>query len=296
MAESYYVRIRGRVTGPFEVSQLQDMIKRGRFSRIHEVSEDGAGWVAAAEVDDLFPRPAKRNSSPSPDDADLLEMTQVEAPKPELAEWYYTINDQRHGPIRLSQLRQLVTQGMVQPATQVWAQGMENWISASLVPDLTSFFSQLADNNNNSSPVTTESASVEDTQVQIAAAAPGGWLIFLVVFASILSMCLLVSGIWLTAQGYGNEDSSIVSQLSSRMQIQYGLICILFGGTLGFGTHLLHLLRASISDFSRGHGNLARVFQKLTGLAIYISILSIIYISITILAFTTAISLVGGNA
>ena len=40
-----YIRVLGRVKGPFEWEKLRILVKRGQLSRIHEVSVDGQAWV-----------------------------------------------------------------------------------------------------------------------------------------------------------------------------------------------------------------------------------------------------------
>ncbi len=59
MANStYFVRTRGRVTGPFDRETLQKLARRGAVSRVHEVSADRINWSSAGEYEDLFPTPA----------------------------------------------------------------------------------------------------------------------------------------------------------------------------------------------------------------------------------------------
>ena len=50
----YYVRMRGRVSGPFDVPTLQRMFKQGHMSRLHQVSTDQITWSAATTVEGLF--------------------------------------------------------------------------------------------------------------------------------------------------------------------------------------------------------------------------------------------------
>lgn len=54
MSDHYYVRIRGRVAGPYDLSQLKDLKDRGQLSPIHEVSEDRVAWRPVRECDVLF--------------------------------------------------------------------------------------------------------------------------------------------------------------------------------------------------------------------------------------------------
>jgi hypothetical protein len=53
--ELYYMRVRGKISGPFDIASLQKLVRRGALSRIHEISGDRATWNAAGQYDDLFP-------------------------------------------------------------------------------------------------------------------------------------------------------------------------------------------------------------------------------------------------
>jgi uncharacterized membrane protein YhaH (DUF805 family)/predicted RNA-binding Zn-ribbon protein involved in translation (DUF1610 family) len=58
---AYYVRIRGKVFGPFDETQLVDMKTNGKLGRTTEISEDRIEWSPASEFEFLFAPP-----SPSP--------------------------------------------------------------------------------------------------------------------------------------------------------------------------------------------------------------------------------------
>lgn len=53
-AEMYYVRLRNRTTGPFDLAALQRMARQGQISRLHQVSADQRTWRSAATVEGLF--------------------------------------------------------------------------------------------------------------------------------------------------------------------------------------------------------------------------------------------------
>ncbi len=50
----YYVRLRGRVTGPFDLPTLQRQMKQGQISRMHQMSTDQVTWKNAADVEGLY--------------------------------------------------------------------------------------------------------------------------------------------------------------------------------------------------------------------------------------------------
>jgi len=51
----FFVRVRGRVSGPFDIEALRRMARTGALSRIHEVSPDRTSWARASDYEDLFP-------------------------------------------------------------------------------------------------------------------------------------------------------------------------------------------------------------------------------------------------
>lgn len=55
MSASLYVRIRGKVHGPFDAEKLKRLAAGGKITRDDEVSRDQLKWVPAANVKGLFP-------------------------------------------------------------------------------------------------------------------------------------------------------------------------------------------------------------------------------------------------
>jgi serine/threonine-protein kinase len=50
----YWVRSRGRVTGPFDFAGLQKQAKAGTVSRFHQISTDQVNWKGATEIEGLY--------------------------------------------------------------------------------------------------------------------------------------------------------------------------------------------------------------------------------------------------
>lgn len=77
MPERYFIRKRGKITGPFNLEQLLAMRSRGRFSRANEVSTDRLNWQRAAEYAELFPE-----GNPDFDDAQSYPVGAGAEPSP----------------------------------------------------------------------------------------------------------------------------------------------------------------------------------------------------------------------
>jgi len=54
MSETYYIRIRGKVSGPHDLDQLKEMKARGQLSPIHEASTDKVSWWPARRLEEIF--------------------------------------------------------------------------------------------------------------------------------------------------------------------------------------------------------------------------------------------------
>jgi S1-C subfamily serine protease len=52
--DSYYIRNRGRISGPFNMEQLRLMITRGHLTRVHELSQDQVIWQPVSAFPDLI--------------------------------------------------------------------------------------------------------------------------------------------------------------------------------------------------------------------------------------------------
>ncbi len=61
--ERYFVRSRGKITGPFDQNGLQRLAKMGMLSRVHEVSTDKVNWALAATIPGIIPEASSRGTS-----------------------------------------------------------------------------------------------------------------------------------------------------------------------------------------------------------------------------------------
>jgi hypothetical protein len=139
MAESrIYVRVRGRVIGPFDFDQLRTMRDRGQFRRFHEVSEDRRHWRPAGSLVELFAAEGKKRDA----DTDSEESQPPapgrgrasgdQTPAEEAAEWFYVGADgKQQGPITRDRLLAAWKDSTITSATLVWRDGLGDWMPAS---------------------------------------------------------------------------------------------------------------------------------------------------------------------
>lgn len=135
----YYIRIRGKVFGPFDEKQLLDMKMKGKIGKTNEISENKIEWKSAELFDFLFPvttsTASAQNSSPgspSPFQTSGAENSQLHVPEP--PEWFYSVNGtDGYGPVATSAIIQMLHQGTLQNDSYVWKQG-QNAMRLDTVP------------------------------------------------------------------------------------------------------------------------------------------------------------------
>jgi hypothetical protein len=146
-----YIRVLGRIKGPFEWDKLRALVKRGQLSRIHEVSVDNQTWVKATEYPDLFqadpyelePSTAADPVYIEPDPQPAAEPVAGEpepgyavAPPQESSDWYYELNGNPTGPITFAAMQQMVASGEIPAQNRVWKEGMDDWAPAETIPGI----------------------------------------------------------------------------------------------------------------------------------------------------------------
>src|SRR5437867_1179331 len=135
--QQYFVRMRGKVAGPYSVAELRTLHARGQLGRFVEVSADQVSWTPAGAVQGLFPG-AVQPAPPPPEavetppggtnEAGIVPATVVERAAG-AAEWYYLDRrDAQQGPVSLDDLRRLLDDGEIDPATYACKPGMSQWV------------------------------------------------------------------------------------------------------------------------------------------------------------------------
>jgi hypothetical protein len=156
-----YIRLRGKVSGPFTDEQLGVMARQGRLTPFHEVSSDGIHWISARDAGYVMsssgppPIPSMPSYPSAPMPMPVFEpipqppaggrtMLGVESPIPIEPEpvapqrrtvmatptggpWYYEAGGQQNGPIDEGELIALIEAGQMRGGDLVWEQGQPDW-------------------------------------------------------------------------------------------------------------------------------------------------------------------------
>lgn len=81
------------------------------------------------------PKPAPTTTT-APDVTPLPGTAPVPAPRQEPNEWYYAVGNQRQGPVTISFIKHLFSDGQIGHDTLVWKKGMAQWTPLKDVPEL----------------------------------------------------------------------------------------------------------------------------------------------------------------
>jgi hypothetical protein len=136
MPDEYFIRSRGRVSGPFDFDALRKLVRRSMLSRAHEISTDRRQWRPAGDFEDLFP--ARDPLYPEP--AAAAAAPPVPVAPASSSDFFYAQNGETVGPIPVAVLRSLAKNGTIGPHDVVWAVGAETANTAARTPALAAMF------------------------------------------------------------------------------------------------------------------------------------------------------------
>lgn len=130
---TFYVRFRGRCTGPHALDEIMRMVGRGQVSRMHQVSDDGAQWRRATDVPALraaFGAGAADEGAVDASDGDRSPIDSPDRATEARATptWYYSLDNKSIGPVPARVLKTMVEQGRLEPGTLVWHEGLDEWV------------------------------------------------------------------------------------------------------------------------------------------------------------------------
>ncbi len=137
-SDNFYVRFRGRITGPHPAADLKRMASRGQLTRMHELSTDRASWGRAIDMEGLFL--AQKATAVVDEEAQLppeAPVGRIHDPMEDLAsaartrQWFYELDGNEVGPIPEAALRQMVRDGHLRSHARVWTDGIPGWIDLS---------------------------------------------------------------------------------------------------------------------------------------------------------------------
>ena len=141
---SWFLRIDGRIRGPYSTSVLTSMKQRGKISASTEISADRREWINAGSLHVLF---GDADSAPetTTHEIDTPASPGQIVPSPPMpsasaglsalpngnANCFYSLDGVVHGPVPLASLQARAENGQLAASDYVWIEGQLTWIEAS---------------------------------------------------------------------------------------------------------------------------------------------------------------------
>jgi hypothetical protein len=160
-SERYFIRVRGKVLGPFTLEKLKSLRSRGQFSRIHEFSTDRVNWQPATSLESLLGFTMETSAESGPRSAEAYGVVNRDSAAPlhagpgPVATWHYSAGGERHGPVSILDLRELMRNGLLGPDDLVWKDGLPDWIPIAEVDDLQALTKSSASSPQVNAPIVT---------------------------------------------------------------------------------------------------------------------------------------------
>ena len=278
MEDQLYVRIRGRVQGPFDKEKLRGLVKRGQLSRMHEVSPDGNDWKPASEYQELFATEARQAAQQSE------PVSKEDQPVEQEAVWYYSVNGVQAGPVTFEQLQSQAAPGHLSSDDLVWKEGMKDWVPGAAVPGLLFCTDPMNAEATDATNTTTTNKlgggllrTLKDSQ---------GWIRFIVFFLFLSFAVASVAGLWFVIRGIHEH---------TRKPIEIGIYWLLYSAIFFYAGWLLNSFRKRVGRFlqDKSPARLDQALRSLRALWIYVSIIFIILlVGFVVLLFNAVAALV----
>jgi len=258
--DQLYVRIRGRVQGPFDKEKLRALVKRGQLSRMHEVSPDGNDWKQASEYQELFVTAAKQviqESEPTAEDEQPVGLEAV---------WYYSVNGVQAGPVTFEQLQAQAAPGHLASEDLVWKEGMKEWVPGATIPGLLFGAAQRVENQAFEPTASTSKLSggilrtLKDSQA---------WVRFIAFYLFLTFFCTFLAGLFFIGAGIHTHIG---------MPVAIGIYWLFYAAIFFYAGWLLHSYRKRVIKVlhDKSPAKLDYALQSLRTLWIFASILLIV--------------------
>jgi len=293
MAEQFYIRIRGRVLGPYDQEKVQSLARRGQFSKMHELSTDGMSWVRASSHPELFTaeivEPPVRESPPPP--VGQSAAGQVAAQPPPQSEptgqdlWYHARNGAEAAPVDFAGLQLLANTGQLSPDDLVWTHGMQQWVPARSIQALDLFGKPTLDRGPGETRGSAMAPSGDGLPESVCRAGADSrpWVLFIAVMGFVYAGLSVVGGLLGLIKGASRRDPDVIA---------YGLITVIIGAVSIIGATLLARCASYLGGlrYARQVAVLERALEALRSFWIFASIILIIFLAFIVFAIVYAVS------
>jgi hypothetical protein len=127
--ETYYVRRKGKIEGPWSADKLRSEIRLRKLSKYHELSNDKQNWVRAEKHQWLFPKKVRVAAQ----DEGRKDQSRENEEAPDKnsdstgVEWFLAIDGEQVGPLSEQEVIGKIRSHNLSFQDTVWRDGFEEW-------------------------------------------------------------------------------------------------------------------------------------------------------------------------
>ena len=295
MENQLYIRVRGRVLGPYDKEKLQSLAQRGQLSRMHELSHDASNWVRASTYPELFVGDEASRGAPAQQaaiDGQGVSLPGADHSPTSGRRWWYRKNGAESGPVDQGTLQQTLASGLLAADDLVWTEGMPQWLPARHVPGIVPP-TQTASWPQQGAPIApVEQKDQLPATLSMLAGNSRPWVLFLAVILFVYAGLAVALGIFALIHGANIHRTEIVASGLFWLIIGVdgaagGLILSTYGSRLGslrYSTHTMVLEKALES---------LRTFWIYVSINVIVSLAFLLSAVVWLIAATGTISIPG---
>jgi hypothetical protein len=286
-----YIRMRGRVLGPYDQEKLRSLARHGQLSRMHELSTDATNWVQASTYPELFistdVAPTEVGLESTSREVRESGRSDGQLPRSCDQRWWYRKNNSDTGPIDETTLQQMLASGNLGLDALVWTDGMPQWIPARQVPSLSSIQGASWRQDGRRDPAwSAEQKSGLPANLYKAASMSRFWVVFIAVVVFVYAGLAIVGGIFALIEGASHHSPPVVA---------WGLFALILAIDVAAGGFLLSSYASNVARLKSNNDEVAleRALDTLRTFWIYISINLIVYLAFVLFVLIWAIAVAG---
>lgn len=291
METKLYLRMRGRVLGPYDQEKLRSLVRHGQLSRMHELSADATTWVQASTYPELFistdvpPTEVGQGNAPR-------EVSESGIPDGQLQggpnrRWWHRKNGSETAPVDEMTLQQMLASGNLASDALVWTDGMPQWVPAREAPGLSSIQGPSRHQDSWRDPAgPPEQKGGLSANVCKAATMSRFWVIFIAVVVFVYAGLAIIGGVFALIEGAGHHSPPVVA---------WGLFALVLSIDVAAGGCLLSSYASKVARLksSNDEVELEGALDTLRTFWIYISINLIVYVAFVLFVLIWAIAVAG---
>ena len=295
--KTFYVKIRGRVLGPFPPQRLMQMASQGQLSRVHQLSADGNDWHRADKYPELFNSKAESraveqssNQQSSSHQASNQQPAENTSQPAVTADWHYGVDGSSDGPVSKSKIISMIKKEALAAEDLLWHSDMSEWQPIDSLPEFAAYLPQevainVGDSGNSRSSNRSGSASDLNGTARILKSQTS-WVLFMCICMYITAGLLFLAFLFGVIKG---------GQLRSNYLIGQGVGSLLQMGVVIVAAIFLNRFAACANRFSRTKrvDDLNQAFEWLQRFWLLISIVLIIFIFLTVTLLIIVFSISG---